>query len=284
MPASASPRVSARERPALGNPPLLIAHRGGAGLAPENTLVAFESAARDWAADMIELDVRSTADGHCVVIHDAHVDRTTDGRGQVAQLSLAQLQELDAGFHFTPDGGRSFPFRGRGIQVPTFDQVLHALPAMRFTVEVKVGTAQAGLFGAIGRHGAHRRVIAAGMYDADRTAFGAYAGALSASSEQLRRFFIAHRLHLARFAGRPGDVVQLCETWEGRRLLTRRLVRDLHRQNVDVHVWTVNEEADMHRLLDWGVDGIMSDFPDRLARVLHQRTGRPLPPALHSTD
>jgi glycerophosphoryl diester phosphodiesterase len=72
----------------------------------------------------------------------------------------------------------------------------------------------------------------------------------------------------------------MCEEWRGRRLLTPRLVADLHRRNVHVHVWTVNEEPDMHRLLDWGVDGILSDFPDRLARVLHQRVGRPLPPAL----
>jgi len=272
--------LAAREQPALGTPPLLVAHRGGAGLAPENTLTAFEAAARDWAADMIELDVRSTADGHCIVIHDATVDRTTDGTGPVAELTLAQLQELDAGFRFSPDGGRTFPFRGRGVRVPTFEQVLRALPGMRFTVEVKIGTAQSGLFAAIDRLAAQQRVVAAGMHDADRTAFGSYAGSVSASSEQLRRFFLAHRLRLSRFARRPADVVQLCEMWGGVRLLTPRLVRDLHRRQVDVHVWTVNDEADMHRLLDWGVDGIMSDFPDRLARVLHQRTGRALPAAL----
>jgi glycerophosphoryl diester phosphodiesterase len=166
--------------------------------------------------------------------------------------------------------------------VPTFTEVLERLPAMRFTVEVKIGAAQAALFAAISRQGAHRRVIAAGMYDADRTAFGAYPGALSASSEQLRRYYVAHRLHLARWVRLPADVVQLCETWEGRRLVTPRLVRELHRQGTHLHVWTVNEEADMHRLLDWQVDGIMTDFPDRLARVLHERCGRPLPPGLRA--
>jgi glycerophosphoryl diester phosphodiesterase len=275
----AVPAVPASQR-ALGNPPLLIAHRGGAGLAPENTLAAFESAVRDWAADMVELDVRATADGECVVIHDPTVDRTTNGSGAVAQLTLAELQQLDAGYHFTPDGGRTFPFRGRGLRVPTLEEVLRALPGLRITVEVKSGTAQAGLFAAVTRHRAHDRVIAAGMHDADRTAFGAYPGALSASSEQLRRYFIAHRLHLAALAPLPAHVVQMCEQWQGRRLLTPRLVRDLHRRGAHVHVWTVNEEADMERLLGWGADGIMSDFPDRLARVLHRRTGRPLPPAL----
>ena len=282
MPARGAPRGALRDRPALGTPPLLIAHRGGAGCAPENTLAAFESAARDWSADMVELDVRVTADGHCVVIHDPTVDRTTDGTGEVAQLTRAQLQQLDAGYRFTPDGGRTFPYRGRGVGIPTIDEVLRTLPELRVTVEVKQGTAQAGLFAAIGRLQAQGRVIAAGMYDADRSAFATYPGALSASREQLRRFYIAHRLHLAGRVRLPADVVQICETWRGLRLLTPRLVRELHEQGKHVHVWTVNQEADMHRLLDWQVDGIISDFPDRLARVLHERTGRPLPPGLRA--
>jgi glycerophosphoryl diester phosphodiesterase len=77
------------------------------------------------------------------------------------------------------------------------------------------------------------------------------------------------------------DVVQMPEYYRGRRMLTPRLVRDLHARGVLVHVWTVNESADMNRLLDWGVDGLITDFPDRAARVLHERVGRPLPPALN---
>jgi len=283
MPVRGSPRVAPRE-PASSSPPLLIAHRGGGGLAPENTLAAFESAARDWGADMIELDVRRTADGACVVIHDPTVARTTDGSGEVAALTLAELRRLDAGYRFTPDGGRTFPFRGQGVRIPTIEEVLERLPHLRLTVEVKTGSAQAGLFAAIARTAAHRRVIVGGMHDADRTAFRGYAGAWSASSEQLRRWYIAHRLHLARCAPPPAPVVQMCEVWGGRRLVTPRLLRDLHRKGVQVHVWTVNDEADMRRLLDWGVDGIMSDYPDRLARVLHEQSGRPLPPALRHPD
>ena len=269
--------------PALRGGPLLIAHRGGAGLAPENTLAAFRSAAQDWAADMVELDVRATRDGVCVVIHDETVDRTTNGRGAVAAQDLGELQALDAGYHFSPDGGRTFPFRGRGVRVPTFDEVLAALPrTMRFTVEVKIGSAQPGLAEAIRRHRAEDRVIIAGMHDADRTLFRDYGGTLSASGRQLSRFWAAHRCYLGSLVPLRAQVVQMCETWQGRRLLTPRLVRDLGRRGIPVHVWTVNEEADMHRLLDWGVDGLLSDFPDRLARVLHERVRRPLPPALRA--
>jgi glycerophosphoryl diester phosphodiesterase len=268
--------VTARE--ALAGGPLLIAHRGGSALAPENTLVAFENAARDWAADMVELDVHATADGECVVIHDATVDRTTDGTGAVADLTLAELQRFDAGYRFTPDGGRTFPFRGRGVRIPTFDEVLKRLPAMAFTVEVKAGAAQAPLFETIRRHGAADRIVAAGMYEADRTLFAQWEGAVSASAETIAAFFRLHVLRLARFRHPRADVFQVPESHEGRRVVTPRMVRDLARHGVPVHVWTVDDEADVRRLLDWGVRGLISDRPDRVAPVLHERAGRPLPP------
>ena len=262
----------------LSGGPLLIAHRGGAALAPENTLAAFHNGATTWAADMIELDVHASRDGECVVIHDPSVDRTTSGSGAVAAMSLQQLQTFDAGYRFTPDGGRTFPFRDRGVTIPTFAQVLEQLPDMRFTVEVKVGAAQEPLFATIKRFNARDRVIAAGMADTDRTMFCDYRGAVSASGNELRRYWIRHRLALGRFAIPRCDVVQMCEEWQGHRLLTQRLVRQLKRAGIPVHVWTVNEVADMHRLLDWGVDGILTDYPDRLGRVLHERVGRPLAP------
>jgi len=272
--------VTARE--ALAGGPLLIAHRGGSGLAPENTLAAFESAARDWAADMIELDVRVTADGECVVIHDATVDRTTDGTGDVASHTFEELRRLDAGYRFTPDGGRTFPFRGRGVRIPTFAEVLERLPAMPFTVEVKTAAAQAPLFAAIRAQHATDRVIAAGMYDADRTLFGDWEGPVSASAEAIGAFFRLHFVRLGRLRRPAADVFQIPETHVGRRLVTPRLVRDLAKHGVPVHVWTVDAEADMRRLLDWGVRGLISDRPDRVARVLHERNGRPLPPGVES--
>jgi glycerophosphoryl diester phosphodiesterase len=270
---------------ALADGPLLIAHRGGSGLAPENTMAAFERADRDWRADMIELDVRATADDVCVVLHDETLDRTTDGARPVSRLRLAELRAIDAGFRFTPDGGTSFPFRGRGVRVPTLDEVLEGLPGMVFTVEVKTGAAQKPLFDTVRRHGATARVIAAGMHDADRTLFADWDGPLSASAEQIRAFFRLHALRLGRLRGPRADVVQVPESHEGRRIVTPRFVRDLAAHRVPVHVWTVDEAADMHRLLDWGVQGLITDRPDRLARVLHERTGRALPPgAAHEPE
>lgn len=266
--------------PALQGGPLLIAHRGGSALMPENTLVAFQDAAQRWQADMIELDVRASADGHCVVMHDATVDRTTNGSGAVAHMSLAELKELDAGYRFSRDGGQTFPMRGRGVRVPTINEVFAALPEMRFTVELKSADAQAPLFRAIAEHDMSDRVIAAGERNAYRTMFSEFRGPKSASLEESLPFFLMHRLYCARFGRVPADVVQTCEIYRGRRILSPRFVRDLHRAGVLVHVWTVNEVADMERLLDWGVDGLVTDRPDRLAEVLHRRVQRPLPPGL----
>lgn len=275
---SKTPRVSTAPHPLLAGAPLLIAHRGGAGLYPENTLLACERAHRCWQADMIELDVRATADGHCVVIHDETVDRTTNGTGAVAAMTLEELRALDAGHHFTPDDGRTFPFRARGVTVPTIEEVLLALPAMPLTIEVKTGAAQRPLFDALRTCTAEARVIAAGAFEADRTLFGEWTGALSASTEQGRRFYLLHRLRLGRFAGFAAHVAQSPEVWKGRRIVTPRFVRDVHRAGAHIHVWTVNERVDMVRLLDWGVDGLLTDRPDRLADVLHARNGRPVPP------
>lgn len=273
--------------PVLGGGPLLIGHRGAAGLAPENTMASFREAADRWGADMIELDVRASADGHCVVIHDATVDRTTDGEGAVAAMTLAELQALDAGCRFTDDAG-GHPFRGQGVRIPTLDQVLAGFPELRITVEIKAGAAQEPMREAIRKHHATDRVIVAGMEHADRALFRDWPGAVSATTRGVRSFYALHRLHLAWLWPRTADVFQVPELhpWDGseetgaHRVVTPRFVRDAARKGVPVHVWTVNDADAMDRLLEWGVDGLITDRPDRGARVLARRVGRPAPPAL----
>jgi glycerophosphoryl diester phosphodiesterase len=266
-------------QPYLQGAPLLIAHRGGSALAPENTLFAFERALSWWDADLLELDVHPTRDGEVVVIHDPTVDRTSDGRGRVAELSLAELRALDFGYRFTPDGGATHPFRGRGIGISTLAEILEALPDARVNVEIKDGRAQERVWETIHAAGATRRVLVAAARLADRRRFiGAYTGAMSASAEEMRSFLTLHLLRAAAFYRPPVDAFQMPERFGSRQLLSPRFVRDAHARGVAVHVWTVDEEADMRRLLAWGVDGIITDRPDRLARVLHETHGRPLPP------
>lgn len=262
----------------LAGGPLLIAHRGGSLLAPENTLLAFRRALAWWRADILELDVHATRDGEVVVIHDPTVDRTTDGTGAVESMTLAEVQALDAGFRFTPDGGKTFPFRGRGVRIPTLREVLAGLPDARVNVELKAGAAQEGVWSAIHEANATERALVATARLPYRARFASYLGPTSASAEEMREFLTMLALHATAAWKAPVDALQIPETSAGRQIVTPRLVAEAHRHNVRVHVWTVDEVADMNRLLDWGVDGIISDRPDRLARVLHERVGRPLPP------
>ena len=262
----------------LAGAPLLIAHRGGSALAPENTLLAFRRALDWWRADLLEIDVQPTRDGDALVIHDPTVDRTTDGAGEVASFTVAELRRLDAGHRFTPDGGRTFPFRGRGVTLSTLREVLVALPYARVNVEIKDARAQQAVWDTVHElHAVHRVLIAAGDRN-NRARFRDYGGPQSAGKQDMLPFYA---LHLAHASGlwRPNvDAFQMPEEFNGRRVLTPRLVSELQARSVAVHVWTVDEAADMRRLLVWGVAGIISDRPDRLARVLHEMRGRPLPP------
>jgi glycerophosphoryl diester phosphodiesterase len=263
--------------PYFAGAPLLIAHRGGAGLAPENTMAAFRSAVDDWGADMLELDVHASRDGKVVVIHDPTVDRTTDGIGRVEELPWSELSRLDAGYHFKDTAGRH-PFRGAGVRLPLLDELLETFPFMRLNVEAKVPGVGALLFEAIRRHRAEHRVLIAAEDEVARADIPHYSGPWGASRVQLRRFFLAQRLGpFGRIYTPRADALQIPDVWEGRQIASPGFVREAHRRNLPVHVWTVDEPADMRRLLDWGVDGIQSDRPDLLAQVLHEMAGRPLP-------
>ena len=262
----------------LAGAPLLIAHRGGSLLAPENTIAAFRRALEWWRADLLEIDVHPTRDGDCAVIHDATVDRTTDGRGHVGDFTVDELHALDAGYRFTPDGGATYPFRGRGIRIPTLRQVLEALPEARVNVEIKDGRAQQAVRRAIRGAGAEHRVLVAAGDRRNRALFRDHPGPVSAGAQDLYAFYALHLSGTTRLYRPPVDAFQMPERHRGRQVLDPRWVREAHAHNVAVHVWTVDEEAEMRRLLAWGVDGIITDRPDRLARILHQHAGRPLPP------
>ncbi len=264
--------------PFLAGAPLLIAHRGGAALAPENTLPAFDRALRWWRTDILELDVQPTRDGEAVAIHDSALGRTTDGSGPVAEHTAAELRELDAGFHFTPDSGATYPFRGRGVGVPTLREVLAEFPGARLNVEIKDPAASAAVFAAVADSHAQRRVLVAAGHRGAGGRFARYPGATSASASQLRRFYVASRLRLARWWRPHTDALQIPLRYGGREVATPTLVGDAHRHNLAVHVWTVDDADEMRRLLERGVDGVVTDRPDRLAGVIHELTGRPLPP------
>ncbi|HSM91995.1 MAG TPA: glycerophosphodiester phosphodiesterase [Anaeromyxobacteraceae bacterium] len=253
--------------------PWLVAHRGGSLLAPENTLEAFANA-EALGAVALETDVRLSRDGEVMVFHDAETSRLTGQPGTIEGRTRAELEALDAGFGFTPDGGRTFPWRGRGVRIPTLAAVLERFPRLRVNLEAKGD--EPALAEALARVlRAHRRegsacVGAAARRQAARLRrllpeYARYLSTAAAIPHVLAAFGLLPAAlapggyHLAAFpnprlAGRP--------------VIGPRLVRYFHGRGMAIQIWTVDDEEEMRRLLAVGVDGIMSDRPDLLAKVL----------------
>ena len=268
QPAAAHPFFTTLSPPAS---PLVIAHRGGAGLWPENTLHAFTQAAA-LGVDMLELDVHATADGVLVIIHDPTLNRTTDGTGAVSQLTLAELQRLDAGYRWSPDGGKTYPHRGRGLTVPTLDEVLRAFPHLRFNIEPKQEQPSIvqPLCQMLRERGVTNRVIVGAFHSRVLEDFRRVCPevATSASTSEASHFLALQRAGLADTFSPPMQALQVPETAGGWQVLTPDFIASAHRRNLQVHAWTINDVETMKRLIAAGVDGIMTDYPDRLLEVL----------------
>lgn len=266
---------------------LAYAHQGGALEAPSSTLWAMEQAL-DAGADALELDLHATSDGHLVVCHDPTLERTTNGAGPIARRRLDEVARLDAAYHFVPgEGARpgrpaaAYPLRGRAarddrFRVPTLDAVLRRFPGVPVNLDVKqrpprVPAYEGRLVDLLRAHGRDDDVIVAAFDQRSTDAVRALAPELplSAGRRGVAAFAAAVRLgrraprRLRRFAA-----LQVPATVAGRPLVTAGFVTAAHEAGVAVHVWTVDDPAEMRRLVELGVDGVMSDRPSVLARVL----------------
>jgi glycerophosphoryl diester phosphodiesterase len=254
--------------------PANIAHRGGKYLAPENTIVGFKEGLLRAGVDVLEFDVHLTADGHLVVIHDDAVERTTDGTGLVREMTLREVKVLDAGYEFTDDNGKTYPYRGQGVTVPTLEDVYRAFPETPVNIEIKED--QPGiervLWQAIEEAGAADRTL---VVSGDTSIIHRFREvstgrvATGSSIKEILAFFLLRHLRLNRLLRPSYKALQVPERY-GRilRILTPAFVRAAHELGVRVDVWTINTEPDMRRVLGHGVDGIMTDRPDVLNQVL----------------
>jgi glycerophosphoryl diester phosphodiesterase len=253
--------------------PIAIGHRGSSGEAPENTLPAFARALEQGAA-ILETDVHATADGRVVVYHDERVDRTTDGAGAIAELSFEALRRLDAGYDFTPDEGRTYPYRGCDLRIATLAEAFEAFPEARFNIEIKRDDPALvdGVIRAVADAGREKRTLLTAGGDAAmarlrrRLAETGLAPAVGASAGDVLGFV---RAALSGTAPPPEPMaLQIPDDFGGRPLVTRELVDFAHAHDVQVHVWTINDPAEMARLFGLGVDGIVSDYPARLCDAI----------------
>jgi glycerophosphoryl diester phosphodiesterase len=253
--------------------PLCFAHRGGAALWPENTLLALRGAV-ELGVSYLETDVHLTRDGHLVVFHDQRLERTTDGYGFIRDFSLSELQELDAGFRFSPDG-KTRPWRGKGLRIPLLSEVFEIAPHVRLNVEMKqskVGLPRA-LWRFIEEHEVHDRILVAAAEAGLAREFRMFSRgrvATSASALEVIEFWSAARVGLGRVVPLHYDALQVPPSYHGLEVVTERFVRTAHARGLQVHVWTIDEPAEMRRLLALGVDGLMSDRPDRLLEVMRE--------------
>jgi glycerophosphoryl diester phosphodiesterase len=248
--------------------PIRFAHRGSRILWPENTMVAFQGAA-DLGYLYLEIDVRITRDGVVVVLHDDTLDRTTNGSGPVSDWLWEDVQRLDAAWAFDP--ARGHPERGSGVAVPSLDQLFSTFPGLHINIDLKGPGMEWAVADLVKRH---RRE--------DRTLIGSFSG------KRLARFRRITRNEVPTSAG-PARAVA---TWLAARLgattrgvevayqvpfehpvlrLDRKYVDAVHAAGAQVHAWTVNDAVSMHRVLDMGVDGIVTDRPDVLNDVLAER-------------
>ncbi|MGI8542236.1 MAG: glycerophosphodiester phosphodiesterase [Aridibacter sp.] len=253
------------------NKPLVMAHRGGRGIAPENTLAAFQKSF-ELGVDVLELDVHATKDGELVVIHDKSVDRTTNGKGLIAEMNLNEIQKLDAGFRWTNDNGKTFPFRGQGIIIPTLRKVFQNFPEIQINIEPKHETPSPTkyLCSLIREFKRSDSVIVGSFSDKILEDFRTNCKevATSASPSEASGFLARYEIGLAENYTPKMQALQVPQSIGSLQFVTKEYVKAAHEQNLEVHVWTINKTEDMKRLIEIGVDGIMTDYPDRLLDLL----------------
>jgi len=258
-----------------GATPRVFGHRGAAGLAPENTLPSFRRA-RDDKADVLELDVHGTADGEIVVLHDPTLDRTTDGAGPVAALPYAAVARLDAGFHFTPDGGRTHPLRGRGVRVPRLAELLRELPDAPLNIEIKQETPAIVADVVALLRAAGTKVVLAAEHDVIMHEIRRVASDIPTSLAAGEVAAFVNALQAGERPPLPEGAValQIPPRYGTIELITRETVAAAHAAGAEIHAWTINDEAEMRALLALGCDGIISDFPAVARRVVDGARGR----------
>jgi glycerophosphoryl diester phosphodiesterase len=250
--------------------PRLIAHRGGAGVMPENTLEAFDAAYRQ-GIRYFELDVHSSRDGMLVVCHDDDLARTTERSGRICELTYNEIARADAGYNFEREG--EFPFRARGIRVPRLTEVLGLFNDAFFVVEIKQTepSVVASLNQTFSSTATRQQVLVASEHQSPLDEIRALAPELptSFSGREVMGFFAA-------IIGQPGeyrppaDALQIPPSHGSMLLATASSITAAHGLGLEMHNWTVNDETQMRNLLALGTDGIITDFPARLLGIVER--------------
>ena len=255
-----------------------IAHRGGAALAPEETLEAFAKS-EEAGADMFEYDVHITKDGHLIASHDATVDRITTGTGYINDLTLTEIKALDAGEKFVDVNGES-PYKGQGVQLATVEEIFLLFPHKRAVIELK-DTNRPELYEAmnqeiwrlIQQYNMEDKVIIASFDHKINQRFKEISNghvAIGAGESEATSYLTKMILRLNGLAHTDAQAFQLPTTQHGLDLTQKNIINGSRQRGLDVYYWTINDEGTMRDLIAKGVDGIMTDNPELLEKVLNE--------------
>ncbi len=257
--------------------PLLFAHRGTRLMAPENTLPAFEFAERH-QADVLETDVRLSADGEVIVMHDATLERTTDGTGRVRDRTLSELRTLDAAYRFQRAG--QFPWRGRGVRLLTLDELFARFGHLGINIDIKDNdrAAVVAVARVLSRHVSSASDVSwinvGSFHQTAIDTFRACAPGISTAAgmkEVARLYFSALARRAVPLRGSlPFHCLQIPRRWNGIPLDGERFIRYAQESGLSVIYWTIDSPAAVSKLLQRGVDGIVTDRADLVSVVFQQ--------------
>ena len=250
--------------------PRVIAHRGDSKNYPENTLPAFESAVR-MGIDVVETDIHLTKDGVLVIWHDPTLERNTDGKGRIEEHTLSELKGYDAGYTFTPDGGKSFPFRGKGVRICTLEEALEACPRQRFNIDLKTKCPQIvdEFIRVIRKHNAVERVVGASFHLSNLKRLRRLAPDFltSITTAEVVGLLVRQKTHTLPKAFKRKIIFQIPKEQWGIKVVTPAFVRAMHQRDAVIMVWTINDEQTMRELFAMGVDSVMTDDPALVIKV-----------------
>ena len=254
------------------NKPLVFAHQGGEGLWPSNTMLGFDNSAK-LGADVLDTDMHMTKDGALVLMHDETVNRTTNGTGAIRDLTLAEIKKLDAAYSFSTDGGKTFPYRGQGVTVPTLEELFRAYPDKRIGIEIKQTEPEAtakAFCQAIRKANMQNKVLVSSFRQQNMLAFRRECPEIATSATEIeaRDFFVAQMIGLQGIITPEYQSLQIPERNSGFTLLTAQFIAAAHSRGLPVQPWTINTEDDLRRIIALGVDAINTDYPDRMLKIL----------------
>lgn len=249
--------------------PIRFAHRGSIVLWPENTITAFQGAV-DLGYRYIETDSHVTRDGVIVLFHDDRLERVTNGTGPVKDRQWDDLRKLDAAYHFSPETG--FPLRAKGIGIPSLEEAVTTFPDVLFNIDLKQPGTEQVMADFIRHHGAEERVLIASFHDRCLRRFRKRMGdsvVTSTGRLEAAGFWVCSRFK--KTLKTPAHALQVPPRKGPVTLVDEKMVQAAHAVGMQVHVWTINDPDEMQRLLELGVDGIITDRPDLLNHVIAKK-------------